>query len=288
MTSSSWPAGRSPSLTPRRSKARPRLPVRPTGSTPGCSPELSRRDLVPEIWLPTPGCGPSGSGPGSGCTWSATGPRSRTASTPPCWPSASRVRSATCCGAGGRQLLARLALPEPWIGNLTAALALIDDLDDQIDACEQQLRRLGADHPSVPLLMTAPGIAWVLGYTIAAEVGDITRFPSPKKLCGYTGLCPRVYQSSGPRPARSAGQQRPTLAALGADRGGHPRRPPSLLPRPLPAHQATAGSPARRQGRPGGGCPQAHRGHLAHAHPLPALCSGKAPYQRSGRLTTLV
>jgi transposase len=43
--------------------------------------------------------------------------------------------------------------------------------------------------------MTAPGIAWVLGYTIAAEVGDITRFPSPKKLCGYTGLCPRVYQS---------------------------------------------------------------------------------------------
>jgi hypothetical protein len=55
MTSSSWPASRSPSLTPRRSKARPRLPVRPTGSTPGCSPELSRRDLVPEIWLPTPG-----------------------------------------------------------------------------------------------------------------------------------------------------------------------------------------------------------------------------------------
>ena len=58
--------------------------------------ELSRRDLVPEIWLPTPGFGPSRSGPGSGCTWSATGPRSRTASTPPCWPSASRVRSATC------------------------------------------------------------------------------------------------------------------------------------------------------------------------------------------------
>ena len=39
--------------------------------------------------------------------------------------------------------------------------------------------------------MTAPGIAWVLGYTIAAELGDIGRFASPKKLCGYTGLCPR-------------------------------------------------------------------------------------------------
>jgi len=43
--------------------------------------------------------------------------------------------------------------------------------------------------------MTAPGIAWVLGYTIAAEVGDIGRFPSSKKLCRYTGLCPRVDQS---------------------------------------------------------------------------------------------
>src|SRR5512132_2286010 len=55
MTSSSFRAGRSPSPTPRRSRAWPRLPVRPTGSTPGCSPELYRRDLVPEIWLPTPG-----------------------------------------------------------------------------------------------------------------------------------------------------------------------------------------------------------------------------------------
>ena len=45
--------------------------------------------------------------------------------------------------------------------------------------------------------MTAPGIGWVLGYTIAAEIGDITRFPSPKKLVGYTGLCPSVDQSGG-------------------------------------------------------------------------------------------
>jgi transposase len=45
--------------------------------------------------------------------------------------------------------------------------------------------------------MTVPGIGWVLGYTIAAEIGDIARFASPTKLAGYTGLCPRVYQSGG-------------------------------------------------------------------------------------------
>lgn len=98
-------------------------------------------------------------------------------------------------GAAGRELLARLALPEPWAANVQASLHLIDELDRQISACERELRRLGADHRYVPLLLTVPGIAWVLAYTIAAEIGDIARFPSSTKLAGYTGLCPRVYQS---------------------------------------------------------------------------------------------
>jgi hypothetical protein len=250
--------------------------------------ELCRRDLVPEIWLPTPEVRAER----ERARWRLHLVRHRTALT-------NRIHATLLAfgkpcpvsdlfGAGGRGLLAGLALPEPWIGNVSAALVLIDDLDDQIDACERQLRHLGADHPDVPLLMTAPGIAWVLGYTIAAELGDIARFPSPKKLCGYTGLCPRAVPVRQPRPARPTRQKRPAVPALSADRGGHPRRPASPLPGPLSAHQATAWSTAWRQGRPGGGCPQAHRGHLVPAHPSAALCSGKAPYQRSGRLTTLV
>jgi transposase len=35
----------------------------------------------------------------------------------------------------------------------------------------------------------------VLAFTVAAEIGDIARFSSPKKSCGYTGLCPMVRQS---------------------------------------------------------------------------------------------
>jgi transposase len=64
--------------------------------------------------------------------------------------------------------------------------------------------------PTIPttsqlgLLLTVPGIAWVLGYTIAAEIGDIHRFASPLKLCGYTGLCPTsVSQVTGTTAARS-------------------------------------------------------------------------------------
>ena len=98
-------------------------------------------------------------------------------------------------GASGRALLERLQLPEVWRGTLEASLRLIDELDEEITACERELQALGADHAYVPLLRTSPGIDWVLAYTIAAEIGAISRFPSPDKLAGYTGLCPRVYQS---------------------------------------------------------------------------------------------
>jgi transposase len=98
-------------------------------------------------------------------------------------------------GVAGRELLERLEIPEPWRGHVDASLELIDQLCRQIDEIERDLRRSGADHRYVPLLMTAPGIGWVLGYTIAAEIGDINRFSSPIKLIGYTGLCPRVSQS---------------------------------------------------------------------------------------------
>ena len=98
-------------------------------------------------------------------------------------------------GVAGRQLLDELQVPEPWRGTIDASLELIDDLEAQIDQVNRELRATGADHPYVPLLMTAPGIGWVLGFTIAAEIGEIERFSSPKKLVGYTGLCPRVIQS---------------------------------------------------------------------------------------------
>src|SRR3954468_6283753 len=97
-------------------------------------------------------------------------------------------------GVAGRELLDRLAIPEPWRGTVEASLSLIDDLDAEIDLVNRQLRLGGADHPYIPLLLTVPGIGWVLAFTIAAEIGDIHRFATPKKLCGYTGLCPRVNQ----------------------------------------------------------------------------------------------
>ena len=157
--------------------------------------ELARRDLVPAIWLPDP----SVRAERERARFRLHLVRHRTALK-------NRIHATLIAfghpvpvsdlfGTRGRALLARLAVPEPWATTLVTSLRLVDELDAEIAACERELRRLGADHPDIPLLMTVPGVAWVLGYTIAAEIGDIARFPSPKKLAGYTGLCPFVRQS---------------------------------------------------------------------------------------------
>ncbi len=157
--------------------------------------ELSRRDLVPAIWLPDPEVRAER----ERARFRLHLVRHRTslkqrvhavllAHGKPCPVS-------DLFGVAGRALLQRLALPEPWAGTVTASLQLIDELDEQISGCESELRQLGADHRYIPLLLTVPGIGWVLAYTIAAEIGDIDRFATPRRLTGYTGLCPRVYQS---------------------------------------------------------------------------------------------
>ena len=100
-------------------------------------------------------------------------------------------------GHAGRELLDGLAIPERWRSNIDVSVRLIDDLGLQIAALTVRLKREGADHRYIPLPVTAPGIGWINAFTIAAEIGDIGRFASPAKLCGDTGLCPRVRQSGG-------------------------------------------------------------------------------------------
>ncbi len=148
--------------------------------------------------------------------------------------------------AGGRCLLERLQLPEPWASTLRASLTLIDRLDEQIDDCERELRRLGVDHAYVPLLTTVPGIAWVLGYTIASEIGDIGRFASPRKLVGYTGLTPSVEQSGerdrrGPLRKNGPNYLRWALIEAAHTAGRDPRYRP-IVERMRARHGRTRGS----------------------------------------------
>ena len=189
--------------------------------------ELGRRDLVPAIWLPDP----SVRAERERARFRLHLVRHRTALK-------NRIHATLIAfghpvpvsdlfGAKGRELLASLAVPEPWATTLATSLRMVNELDAEIAACERELRTAGADHPYVPLLMTVPGIAWVLGYTIAVEIGDIARFATPKKLAGYTGLCPIVRQSGrrddrGPLAKNGPKYLRWSLIAAATHAARHP------------------------------------------------------------------
>jgi transposase len=157
--------------------------------------ELARRDLVPAIWLPDPAV----RGQREIARFRLHLQRHQTALK-------NRIHATLITfghpvpvsdlfGVKGRELLASLAIPEPWNATLITALRMIDELETEISAIERSFRRHGIDHPTAALLRTIPGVSWILGYTLAAEIGDIARFASAKKFVGYTGLCPFVRQS---------------------------------------------------------------------------------------------
>jgi transposase len=114
-------------------------------------------------------------------------------------------------GAEGRRLLERLDVPEPWRGNITASVELIDHLESQIADINRRLSAEHADHPYVPLLVTVPGIGRVLAFTIAAEIGEIERFPTHRSSSATPGFargwCSR---ESATAAGRSQSTGRPT------------------------------------------------------------------------------
>jgi len=157
--------------------------------------ELSFRDLVPAIWLPSPELRQERERARFRLylVKHRTSLKNRIHATLIAF--GHQRQMSDLFGASGRRLLAGLDIPQPWRSHLDASLVMIDDLERQIADIARELQRQGAEHRYVPLLLTVPGIGWVLAYTIAAEIGDITRFRTPTQLVGYTGLCPRVKQS---------------------------------------------------------------------------------------------
>ena len=119
--------------------------------------ELSFRDLVPAIWLPTFGLRRER----EISRWRLHLVKHRSTLK-------NRVHSrlitfghqrhmSDLFGVAGRRLLKELEIPEPWRSHVDASLVLIDDLEARMMAIVKELRRSGADRRYVPLLMTAPG-----------------------------------------------------------------------------------------------------------------------------------
>jgi transposase len=96
---------------------------------------------------------------------------------------------------GAVERLAEQGVPATWCRSIGVLLEVIDDLERQLDPIERELRPLARAERRVELLMTIPGVAELLGLTLATEIGDVARFPSARRLVGYAGLAPTITQS---------------------------------------------------------------------------------------------
>jgi Transposase IS116/IS110/IS902 family len=68
-------------------------------------------------------------------------------------------------------------------------LSVISALEVQLDS-DAELRRFARGDERCQALQSIYGIGPILACHLLAEIGDINRFPLPRKLAGYSGLCP--------------------------------------------------------------------------------------------------
>ncbi len=77
-------------------------------------------------------------------------------------------------------------------------LATMDHLSAQIIELEAEIVSLSTQAPwkdQIPFLIQIPGFSILLSMTILAAIGDISRFPHPKKVVAYAGLGASVHDS---------------------------------------------------------------------------------------------
>lgn len=101
-------------------------------------------------------------------------------------------------GHNNREWWRNLQLPPSEKLRVRQDLATLLHLKPQLGEVEGELVRLSALKPwanPMTYLVQLPGIGMLTAMTVLAAIGDISRFPSAKKLVGYAGLGARVYAS---------------------------------------------------------------------------------------------
>lgn len=94
-----------------------------------------------------------------------------------------------------RRWLAELELPEIDRLEMDHLLAQWRLWDEQIEQLEERIGQRFRQHKSARILTTAPGCGTYTALAIAARIGPVRRFPSPRSLANYFGLTPGCRNS---------------------------------------------------------------------------------------------
>jgi transposase len=76
-------------------------------------------------------------------------------------------------------------------------LGQLDQVSARIKDMELRMEREFSRDQQIELLMSMPGIGFILAVVILHEVGDISRFSDSERFASYSGTVPRVQASGG-------------------------------------------------------------------------------------------
>ena len=98
-------------------------------------------------------------------------------------------------GVAGRALLATAPLAPAYAARVESLLDLIEGFDRQVSIFEADVSRQLADTAGYRAIQAIPGVGRVFAAIFVAEIGDVTRFTSPRQLSSWAGLTPRHRES---------------------------------------------------------------------------------------------
>lgn len=105
-------------------------------------------------------------------------------------------------GQKGSKWLSSLPLPEVFDFQRGQILQQIAHYNQLVKEADQKIRRTLKDFPETNRLTEIPGIGLFGAAVLLAEIGPIERFSSPKKLAGYAGIAPGLYESGNTKHPR--------------------------------------------------------------------------------------
>jgi transposase len=98
-------------------------------------------------------------------------------------------------GTAGQDLLDTTRLGRSYGIRVASLRELIMAYDEQVEMLEGEIDDFLAGDKGYLAIQAIPGVGPVLGAVLVAEIGDVTRFSSPEKLCCWAGLTPRHRES---------------------------------------------------------------------------------------------
>ncbi len=98
-------------------------------------------------------------------------------------------------GPAGGAFLDATVLGDAYQYRLESLRELIAVYDTEIRQLEDRIHRRLRDDDGYRVIQQLNGVGKVHAASFVAEIGDVTRFPHPKRLCSWAGLTPRLRES---------------------------------------------------------------------------------------------